>query len=48
MQDHGDRDLRVAWHDRPVTELRAPWTRYAPLANDFVARAIDPENASIR
>jgi uncharacterized Ntn-hydrolase superfamily protein len=41
-------DLRVDWHDRPVTELRALWTRYAPLVNDFVTRAIDPDNASTR
>jgi uncharacterized Ntn-hydrolase superfamily protein len=40
-------DLRVDWHDDPVTELRALWTRFAPLANDFVTRAIDPDNASI-
>jgi len=40
-------DLRVDWHDQPVTELRALWTRYAPLVNDFVTRAIDPDNPSI-
>jgi len=40
--------LRVDWHDRPVAELRALWTRYAPLANEFVTRAIDPDNPSIR
>jgi len=27
--------------------LRALWTRYAPLVNDFVTRAIDPDNPSI-
>jgi len=41
-------DLRVDWHDRPVTELRALWTRYAPLVNDVVTRAIDPDNAAAR
>jgi uncharacterized Ntn-hydrolase superfamily protein len=41
-------DLRVDWHDRPVTELRALWTRYAPLVNDFVTRATDPDHAAIR
>jgi uncharacterized Ntn-hydrolase superfamily protein len=41
-------DLRVDWHARPVAELRAMWTRYAPLAHDFVTQAIDPDNASIR
>jgi uncharacterized Ntn-hydrolase superfamily protein len=40
-------DLRVDWHDHPVAELRALWTRFAPLAYDFVARAIDPDNASV-
>ena len=41
-------DLRVDWHDAPVTELRALWTRYAPQVNDFVTRAIDPDNAPPR
>lgn len=41
-------DLRIDWHDHPVGELRALWTRYAPLVNDFVTRAIDPDNALTR
>jgi uncharacterized Ntn-hydrolase superfamily protein len=41
-------DLRVDWHDRPVTELRALWVRYAPLAIGYVTRAIDPDHPSIR
>ena len=41
-------DLRVDWHDHPVSELRALWTRYAPLVNEFVTRAIDPDNAPAR
>ncbi len=41
-------DLRVDWHEQPVSELRALWTRYAPQVNDFVLRAIDPDNAPTR
>jgi uncharacterized Ntn-hydrolase superfamily protein len=41
-------DLRVDWHTHPVGELRALWTRYAPLAHDFVTRAIDPDSTAIR
>lgn len=41
-------DLRVDWHDHPVPALRALWMRYAPLANDYVTRAIDPDNAATR
>jgi len=41
-------DLRVDWHAAPVGELRALWTRYAPLVHKFVTRAIDPDNAAIR
>ena len=40
-------DLRVDWHDRPVAALRELWARFAPLAYDFVTRAIDPDNASM-
>ncbi len=41
-------DLRIDWHDQPIAELRALWQRYAPLAADFVLRAIDPDNPAIR
>lgn len=41
-------DLRVDWHDQPVTELRALWLRFAPLMNDYVTRAIDPDSAPMR
>jgi uncharacterized Ntn-hydrolase superfamily protein len=41
-------DLRVDWHDQPVAELRALWTRYAPLMNNDVTRAIDPDRATPR
>ena len=38
-------DLRVDWHDEPITELRALWERFAPLAGVFLQRALDPDNA---
>lgn len=38
-------DLRIDWHDEPVTELRALWERFAPLAPVFLQRALDPDNA---
>ncbi len=38
-------DLRVDWHDTPIVELRTLWQRYAPLVDDYVQRAIDPDNA---
>jgi len=41
-------DLRVDWDPAPVAALRALWDRYAPLANDILLRAIDPDNAAIR
>lgn len=41
-------DLRVDWHATPVAELRRLWDGYAPIANDMLLRAIDPENPAIR
>jgi uncharacterized Ntn-hydrolase superfamily protein len=41
-------DLRVDWDDAPVAALRGLWNRYAPLAGDFVLRALDPDNAPVR
>lgn len=38
-------DLRVDWHDAPVTELRALWSVYRPQLDDYVTRALDPEAA---
>jgi uncharacterized Ntn-hydrolase superfamily protein len=40
-------DLRVDWHDRPIAELSALWNRYAPQANEYRLRALDPDNPSI-
>ena len=41
-------DLRVDWDPAPVAALRALWDRYAPIADDILLRAIDPDNAAIR
>ena len=39
-------DLRVDWtDDPPVDRLKALWDVYAPLAGDYVTRALDPESA---
>jgi uncharacterized Ntn-hydrolase superfamily protein len=35
-------DLRVDEADAPITALRSLWTAYAPQADDYVARAVDP------
>jgi uncharacterized Ntn-hydrolase superfamily protein len=41
-------DLRVDWHETPIAELRALWNRYAPQTNDYLMRALDPDNPTIR
>lgn len=38
-------DLRVDKAVGPIPALRALWEEYAPLADGFVARALDPEDA---
>jgi uncharacterized Ntn-hydrolase superfamily protein len=39
-------DLRVDWSDAdPVAELARVWEIYAPQIDDYVRRAIDPEQA---
>jgi uncharacterized Ntn-hydrolase superfamily protein len=39
-------DLRVDWSDDdPVEDLADLWRRWAPLADDYVARALDPRAA---
>ena len=40
-------DLRVDWHDMPIAELRALWHLYAPQTNDYLLRALDPDNPTI-
>ena len=38
-------DLRVDAHPTPLAELARLWTLYAPTAEDYVRRAIDPDGA---
>lgn len=38
-------DLRVDMHDAPIAELRRVWEAFAPEADGFVARAVDPDGA---
>ena len=39
-------DLRVDFDPRPLDELRFLWENYQPMAEDFVVRACDPDNAA--
>ena len=36
-------DLRVDRHASPVAELRSLWDEYGRRADEFVARALDPD-----
>jgi uncharacterized Ntn-hydrolase superfamily protein len=38
-------DLRVDWHDDPISELRRLWQVWQPQARDYVTRALDPTDA---
>jgi len=39
-------DLRVDWSDAdPIAELAAIWRRYAPQVDDYVRRALAPQDA---
>ena len=38
-------DLRVDWHDQPITALRALWDVYRPQMDAYVTRALDPRDA---
>jgi len=38
-------DLRVDWHDDPITELARLWTMWRPHEADYVHRALDPTSA---
>ena len=40
-------DLRVDWHDQPIAELRALWSRYAPQSGEYLLRALDPDHPAI-
>ena len=39
-------DLRVDAHARPIAELGRLWSMYAPEADAYVVRAVDPEQAA--
>jgi uncharacterized Ntn-hydrolase superfamily protein len=38
-------DLRIDWSDDPVAELLDLWELWAPQADDYVTRALDPRQA---
>lgn len=38
-------DLRVDWADDPIADLLAAWRVWAPQADDYVTRALDPRLA---
>jgi uncharacterized Ntn-hydrolase superfamily protein len=38
-------DLRVDWHDDPITELARLWTMWRPQEADYIQRALDPASA---
>jgi uncharacterized Ntn-hydrolase superfamily protein len=40
-------DLRVDLGPRPLEELRFLWELYQPAAEDYVVRAVDPDNAAV-
>jgi uncharacterized Ntn-hydrolase superfamily protein len=40
-------DLRVDWHDTPIAELRSLWNRYALQCNDYLIRALDPDDTTV-
>jgi|SRR5579862_29324 len=38
-------DLRVDFHERPIAELRRLFELWAPMADAYVTRCLDPENS---
>jgi uncharacterized Ntn-hydrolase superfamily protein len=40
-------DLRVDWHHAPIAELRSLWQVYATQSDDYVLRALDPDNPMV-
>lgn len=40
-------DLRVDWHEAPIPQLRKLWEAYAPSADDYIIRAVDPDRAVV-
>lgn len=48
VSGHGwrDTDLRVDWHDEPVTELGRLLDVWLPQREDYVIRALDPDSSA--
>ena len=40
-------DLRVDWHHAPIVELRSLWQVYATQSDDYMLRALDPDNPMV-
>jgi len=38
-------DLRVDWHENPVSKLGSLWQIYQPQMQAYITRASDPANA---
>lgn len=38
-------DLRVDWHIAPLDELRILWKNYLPQRDDYIARAVEPDDS---
>ena len=38
-------ELRIDWDDDPITKMFAGWEIYAPQIDDYITRAIQPEEA---
>lgn len=38
-------DLRVDWHISPLTELRMIWDNYRPQRDDYICRAVHPDES---
>lgn len=38
-------DLRIDWDEAPIPALRRLWERYAPVSQDLIQRALDPDSA---
>lgn len=38
-------DLRVDWHETPIAELRKLWELYRPQRDDYVCRAVRPDES---
>jgi uncharacterized Ntn-hydrolase superfamily protein len=43
--DWPETNLRIDWSDTPIADLRALWTLWLPQRDDYVTRALAPDNA---